>query len=44
MPITHFELLMGKFVGLAGALAFSTLAGFGLASVLLSYQMGPTAL
>jgi len=44
MPITHFELLMGKFVGLAGALAFSTLAGFGLAGVLLSYQLGPTAL
>ena len=44
MPITHFELLMGKFVGLAGALAFSTLAGFGLAGILLSYQLGPTAL
>ena len=44
MPITHFELLMWKFVGLAGALAFSTLAGFGLAGVLLSYQLGPTAL
>lgn len=44
LPITRFELLMGKFLGLAGALAFSTLAGFGLAGVLLSYQLGVTAL
>lgn len=44
MPITRFELLMGKFVGLAAALAISTLAGFGLAGVLLSYQLGAVAL
>ena len=44
LPITRFELLIGKFLGLAGALSFSTLAGFGLAGVLLSYQLGATAL
>lgn len=44
LPITRFELLIGKFLGLAGALSFSTLAGFGLAGVLLSYQLGVTAL
>lgn len=44
MPITRFELLMGKFAGLASALAVSTLAGFGLAGVLLSYQLGVAAL
>lgn len=44
MPITRFELLLGKFFGLALALAFSTLAGFGLAGLLLSYQMGLSAL
>lgn len=38
MPITRFELVLGKFVGLSAALAFSTLAGFGLAGILLSYQ------
>jgi Cu-processing system permease protein len=44
MPITHLELLLGKFFGLAMALTFSTLAGFGLAGVILSYQIGLTAL
>ena len=44
MPITHFELLIGKFLGLALALAISTLAGFGLVGVLLSYQIGFGAL
>lgn len=44
LPITRFELLIGKFLGLAGALTFSTLAGFGLAGILLSYQLGMTAL
>ncbi len=38
MPITRFELLLGKFVGLSAALAFSTLAGFGLVGILLSWQ------
>src|SRR5574340_1623503 len=29
MPLTRLELLLGKFLGLAAALAFSTLVGFG---------------
>jgi Cu-processing system permease protein len=44
MPITRLELLIGKFFGLALALACSTLAGFGVAGVLLSYQIGLAAL
>lgn len=44
MPITRFELLLGKFAGLAGALGVSTIAGFGLAGVLLSYKIGFAAL
>lgn len=44
MPITRFELLMGKFAGLAAALTISTVAGFGLAGILLSYQLGTAAL
>jgi Cu-processing system permease protein len=44
MPITRLELLIGKFLGLAMALACSTLAGFGIAGVLLSYQIGLAAL
>ncbi len=39
MPITRLELLLGKFFGLSAALAFSTLAGFGLAGVLLAPQI-----
>ena len=37
LPITRLELLLGKYLGLAAALALSTLAGFGLVAVLL-YQ------
>src|SRR5690606_22478134 len=37
LPITRLELLLGKYLGLAGALALSTVAGFGLVAVLL-YQ------
>lgn len=44
MPITRFELLFGKFCGLSGALAFSTLAGFGLVGLLLSYQVDTASL
>jgi Cu-processing system permease protein len=44
MPITRFELLLGKYLGLAGALAFSTLIGFGLVAAVLGSQMGMTAL
>lgn len=44
MPITRLELLSGKFLGLAAALALSTLGGFGLAGVLIVYQLGQEAL
>lgn len=44
MPITRLELLLGKFCGLAAALAFATLAGFGLAGVVVSYHVGLAAL
>ena len=36
MPITRLELLLGKFLGLAAALAFSTVAGFGLVAMVLA--------
>lgn len=39
LPITRLELLLGKFFGLSAALAFSTVAGFGLVGILLAYQM-----
>jgi len=38
MPLTRFELLLGKFLGLSAALAASTLAGFGLAGAMLVMQ------
>lgn len=44
MPITPFELLIGKFAGLAAALAFSTVIGFGLAGGLITYRIGAGAL
>lgn len=44
MPITRFELLLGKYLGLAAALAFSTVAGFGLVAVVLSAQLDLAAL
>jgi Cu-processing system permease protein len=44
MPITRFELLLGKYLGLAGALAFSTIAGFGLVGLVLSAQLDLNAL
>jgi Cu-processing system permease protein len=44
MPITRFELLLGKYLGLAAALAFSTVAGFGLVAVVLSAQLDLNAL
>lgn len=44
MPITRFELLMGKFFGLSAALAFSTLAGFGAAGIMLAYYINLDAL
>lgn len=39
MPITRFELLLGKYLGLACALAFSTVAGFGLVALVLASHM-----
>jgi len=35
LPITRLELLLGKFLGLAGALTLSTVAGFALVALLL---------
>src|SRR3569833_2182760 len=39
MPLTRVELLLGKFLGLSGALAASTIAGFGLVGVLLGARL-----
>ncbi len=40
MPITRFEILLGKFAGLSAALASSTILGFGAGILLLSSQLG----
>ena len=39
LPITRLELLLGKYLGLAAALTFSTLAGFGLVAMVLARQL-----
>ena len=44
LPITRLELLLGKYLGLAAALALSTLAGFGLMAVLLLRRFSTAAL
>jgi Cu-processing system permease protein len=44
MPITRLELLLGKYFGLAAALAFSTIAGFGLVAIVLSARLDLNAL
>ncbi|WP_324781078.1 ABC transporter permease [Thiobacillus sedimenti] len=44
MPITRLELLLGKYLGLAGALTFSTVAGFGLVAIVLSTKLELAAL
>lgn len=44
MPITRFELVLGKYLGLAAALAFSTVAGFGLVAIVLSTELSLGAL
>lgn len=44
LPITRLELLLGKYLGLAAALALSTLAGFGLVAVLLYRHMSGAGL
>jgi Cu-processing system permease protein len=41
MPITRFEILLGKYLGLAAALAVSTLIGFGISLLPLTPQLGP---
>ena len=43
MPITRFELLIGKYLGLAAALAASTTIGFGIVGVLLASRFGAAA-
>ena len=44
LPITRLELLLGKFLGLAAALALSTLTGFALVAVLLWQGFGAAGL
>ena len=44
MPITRFELLLGKYLGLAAALTLSTVAGFGLVGLVLLANLGANAL
>lgn len=44
MPITRLELLLGKYLGLAGALTASTTLGFGVVGVVLSTQASTQAL
>lgn len=44
LPITRGELLLGKYLGLAGALTASTLAGFALVAVLLWRQFSSAGL
>lgn len=44
LPITRLELLLGKFLGLAGALTLSTVAGFALVAVLLFQQFSSAGL
>ncbi|MFO1265107.1 MAG: ABC transporter permease subunit [Rhodoferax sp.] len=44
LPITRLELLLGKYLGLAAALALSTLAGFGMVAVLLFQHMSWTSM
>lgn len=44
MPITRFELLLGKFLGLSLALTLATLSGFGVVAVILLPQLTPAEL
>jgi len=44
LPLTRLELLLGKYLGLAAALALATVAGFGLVGIALSYGIGLTGL
>ncbi len=44
LPITRFELMLGKYLGLALALTLSTFIGFGVVAVLLWQHMDANAL
>ena len=44
LPITRLELLLGKYLGLAAALALATLAGLAGVAVLLAQRFGASAL
>lgn len=44
MPITRAELLLGKYLGLAAALAAATVAGFGLTGLALAWHTDPAGL
>ena len=44
MPITRFEILLGKYIGLAGALAVSTLVGFGAGMLPMATKLGSSDL
>ena len=44
LPITRFELLLGKYLGLAAALTLSTVAGFGLVALVLAAGTGAEGL
>ncbi|NMG03174.1 ABC transporter permease [Azoarcus taiwanensis] len=44
LPITRFELLLGKYLGLASALALSTIVGFGLVAAVMATETGADAL
>lgn len=43
LPITRLELLLGKFLGLAAALASSTVVGFGLVGIMLAVKLPTSA-
>jgi Cu-processing system permease protein len=43
MPITRFELLLGKYLGLAAALTLATVVGFGLVALALARELDPPA-
>jgi Cu-processing system permease protein len=44
MPVTRGEVLLGKYLGLAAALTGSTVAGFGLAGIVMASELEPSAL
>jgi Cu-processing system permease protein len=44
MPITRLELLLGKYLGLAAALALSTATGFGLVALVMARHLTPQSL